>query len=223
MEIIKKIEIRSTQARFLMERKMKNGGSFVVAALVQVGQVYRLAKQEYLYPYILLLNISAQISKVREVMQKIIKDFEKALVSRKIDSSKFEAPVKETYEVRIGNPLIGEIVNLIEQYDRLSLLLCLTNNLNLFRGEQHFYIAANKNSRRVLEVFKNCLGISRKQTKMKSVTISHYLQNDSAYLEIKDVMGEIRPAVLFSALNLAELPKLRAERRNIIFEQLRKL
>ena len=225
MEIIKKIDIRSAEAKHLFDRRVKNGGSFVEAALTQMGKVYRLAIQQYLYPYVALLRVYGEISKAKDAMEKLIRDFEKILDNPKAGLANLSTSIKSTHEIRIGNPVVGEMVYLLELYDRLSTLLWLANNLHLFgKGDRTKYFrAVSNNTKRVMSVLKITLALVREDEKMKLATIDQYLNHDETYLKAAEILGEIKPAVLFSALSIDAFPRFRADERNLMIHKLKKM
>ena len=222
MEIIKKIEVRSNEAKYILNMKVKSGGSFVEATLTQMGKIYRLTANQYLFPCISMIRIYGEMSKVKDAMQKHIKDFEKVLHGSTNNLEKINTPVQAVYELRVGNPIIGEMVSLLEMYDYLSTLLWLANNLNLFKKDRHKYFrAVSNNKKRILSIFKITLSLVRNDDKMKLVTISQYLNKDEAFLKVADLLGEIKPALLYSALNIEAFPRFKAEERNIMIQKLK--
>lgn len=224
MEISKKIVVRSRQTKSIMDIKLKNGASFIETAMTQLGMIYRLAAKEFLYPYLSLIKIYGEVFKARETMQRLISDFERLLVSHKVDFKNVESGTQTIYKMRIGNPVVGEIVYLLELYDWLNFLLRLTHNLNLFNKNQHqYFLAVSKNTNRVMAIFKMCLALSRQNKTMQQVSITQYLENDPVYLQYQEQMGDANPSLLYSALNIESLPRFPAQRRNIILEKLKKM
>ncbi len=225
MEIIKKVEVHSREAQHLLDKRIKSGGSFVEAALTQMGKLYRLAIEQYLYPYIALIRIYGEMAHAREAMEKLISDFEQVLNMDPASSNRIKTSVKSSYEMRIGNPIVGEMVYLLELYDRLSTLLWLANNLNLFKkGDRHKYFrAVSKNSARVMGVFKITLAFVREDDKMRLATISQYVNQEPAYLSQAAQLGDIKPALLFNALSIDAFPRFKAEERNLMRYKLKQM
>ncbi len=222
MEIIKKFEIKSSEARYLMNKKMKGGSIYIVAALIQLSRLYHLAGKEYLYPYIALIKICGEMSKARSTMEKLIHDFNKVLKKYQKEGDQLINRVRAAYELRIDNPIAGELVNLIELFDELSCLLWTTNNLNLFQeGRYRYFKAVDQNSKRILGILRLIFALGKDTG--KTTTILEYLDNDAAYQEARKSLGIVKPALLFSALHIEALPRFTAKRRNIILKKLKKM
>ena len=220
MEIRKKIDVHSPDTKWIMDQKLKNGQTLVKGAAIKLIHIYDMASEQYVYAYMTLSQLLAQIYKVKGTMQKLVGDFESLLASNQIKLSDFSFPVKKTYELQIGIPLVAELMGLLEIFDKLNCLLSVANKLNLFRkGHQHYYRAITKNRGRIHGVFVSILEVNFQ--KLKTVTIEQYLNKDSAYLQAAETMGIIRPAALFGALNIGVFPWLPTRARNTVFHRLK--
>lgn len=222
MEIIKKIEIKSYEADHLLSKKMNNGGRLFIAAITQLSRIYYLARQELLYPYIALIKLYGEMDKAKCTMEKLIRDFEKVLKGFDKDGTLLVSRIRSTHQIRIDNPLAGELTSLIQLFDHLSCLLWIANNLNLFREYRFRYFkAVDQNSKRILNILRLIFALGK--GKDTEVTITHYLNGDPAYLTLKDTLGEVKPALLYSALNLELLPRFSTQKRNIIIFRLKEM
>lgn len=220
MEIKKKINIHSRDANWIMEQKLKNGQPLIKGAALKLIAIYDIASQQHVYAYMTLSQLLSQIYKAKSTMQKLVGDFESLLASNQIKLSDFNIPIKKTYEFQIGIPLVGELMGLLEIFDKLDCLLSVADKLNLFKkGHQQYHRAISKNRGRIHKVFLNILDVNYHD--LKAVTIEQYLNKDPVYFKAAETLGVVRPAALFGTLNIGIFPWLRARNRNTVFHQLK--
>lgn len=220
MKIKKKVEIRSPDAKWILEKKLNTNASMVTIAIIKVSKIYELVGNQYLYAYIVLSNLLEKIYKAKTKMLKLVGDFEKLILDNKIDLKSFDIDVLNTYEMHASDPVTVELISMLEIYDRLSCLLIIANRLNVFKKGRHkFFRAVSNNRGRMYTIFLEILNIDL--VKLPPVSIMQYLNNEDAYKEASKTMGKVKPAVFFAAFDLDMFPRLPATERNTIIHKLK--
>lgn len=220
MEIKKKIEIRSVNAKWFLEKKFSKNQPWIQIILVKISRLYKLASQkESIYAYMALSNVLQQISMVKNDLLKLNNEFEKLFTENKVDKSSFEMGNKQIYELRIGVSLSNELISLIELFDCVLCNLTLASKINLCKNRFKSFKKMSRNHEKIVGIFNTILLLKEKE--FAEISIENYLNNDQVYLDASKIFGEITPAVLNAALSIDMFPRLASDRFDYILSKLK--
>jgi len=220
VEIRKKIKIHSSEAKWILEKKLSNDALAIQISMVKLSRIYRIAyKNQAAYAYITLSHILERIYKTKQSLQKLADQLDQVLLDKKIDFSNIEILDSKIYDMRIGVSLSGELIALIELYDRVNCLIKIADKVNLFKNRYTFLKSLSRCHRYIMRVISDILSVD--ESKIDKISISQYLNNTTEYLEVSKAMGEITPEALYAALNIDMFPRLPPVTRNKIIHQLK--
>lgn len=222
MEIVKQIDVRSADAKWIFEQKINSGVPVVTIAVIKLSKVYELSIKQCLYACMAMSGLVEKIYKVKTKMLKLIEDFETLIDAQKIKIEKIDIKVLGVYELHVSDPIVGDLINILEVYDRLSCILSIANRLNVFKGNRHKYFkAVNNNRGRIYSILLDILDINLSE--LSTVSLTQYLNKEEAYLKASKTQGEVRPASLYAVLNMDIFPRHHAAIRNTILSKLKQM
>ncbi len=220
MEIVRKVQVHSPDAKWLLEKKLSNGKPWINITMLKISKLYNLAGQKQcLYAYITLSNFLGELHKIKRRLEKLSNQFEERIKEAKLDLSNIEVPIKGVYELRIGTAPGAELIAVIEAYDHLHCLISIIDKFNLFKEHYKFFKSLHRNRSPIIDLIARLLKVDQKR--IAEISITDFLNKTESYLNAAKVLGEVQPAVLFAALNLELLPKLPPSKRNLITYKLK--
>lgn len=192
--------------------------SLFLSAMRKIAIFYNLAKRQHVYGYAFLFKIRAELISFLDAMDKDIKRFSRTLKSQHGTLSQVKYPVCKSVVLTFGSPLAYRLIEALEKFDKLTCLLVLAKNAEVFIKQSAFFRVKDKYKHGFLKILTKIIRMPSRD--LPASTIDDYLDSNKTYLDAKKTLGAIDPQMLYDAIHLAATPPLTARRLNKISHQL---
>lgn len=200
MQIEHKLKIYSNEA-YLVVKKItvgKKRRNLFDAAVRKIGVLLHLAKMEQVYPLCKLIEIKQQMDEIQLNIETATKKIEQQLADKKISLEEFNFTVKDEVIVTFGNPLIYQLVKLLEQFDRLICLLSLAKNTGISLSNRLYFTEKDKYQQLLFRWLSSIVQYSIKD--VPRIKIDDVIKKKDSYLAAIEKRGAINEEELFAAL-----------------------
>lgn len=205
MQIEKTIPLYANESVFLFKKAnvgKKNPKSMLESCIQKISLLLSAARKEQIYPLCYLVTIKQKMHAAQQTILSGIEEYSVLLETQNVKIHHFSFTPIDTIEVMFGNPVVYQLIQLVEQFDYLFRLLSLARNTSLLVGDHYF----QKKDFYVKQLQTIFMDIFHQKLNFPSVTIEDYLHDKSE--------GEVDLSMLHLALKLNFLPYLEKEKIN---------
>lgn len=213
MQIEKSILLYANESVFLFKKAnvgKKNPKSMLESCIQKISLLLSAARKERVYPLCYLVTIKQKMHAAQHVILNGIEEYSVLLETQNVKINHFAFKPIDTIEIVFGNPLVYQLMQLVEQFDYLFRLLSLARNTSLLMGEEYF----QKKDFYVKQLQTIFMDIFNHKLEFPVITIEDYLQDKFDVNVAVTAVGEIDLSLLHLALKLNFLPYLEKEKLN---------